>query len=68
MSDASETLTEEQKKWYLRGFSEGAKYGKQEHNEAEKICGHARPPRDVLCQLPKHHKERHKAVIFWEED
>lgn len=33
---------------------------------AKDACGEERPPRDVLCQLPKGHGKRHCAVIFWE--
>lgn len=33
-------------------------------NEANKICGAKRPPRDVLCQLQWGHAGKHIAVIF----
>ena len=29
-------------------------------------CGEERPPRKVLCQLPKGHGGSHQAVIYWE--
>jgi len=31
-------------------------------------CGHERPPRKVLCQLPKGHGGSHQAVIYWEDE
>jgi hypothetical protein len=34
--------------------------------KAEDYCGNERPPRKVLCQLPRGHKGSHRAVIFWE--
>jgi len=32
------------------------------------MCAHERPPRKVMCQLSKGHKESHQAVIFWEDE
>ena len=31
-------------------------------------CANERPPRKVICQLPKGHKGSHQAVIFWEDE
>ena len=35
--------------------------------KAEDCCANERPPRKVICQLPKGHKGSHRAVIFWED-
>ena len=34
----------------------------------ESCCGHERPPRKVLCQLPECHEGSHRAVVYWEDE
>lgn len=41
---------------------------KKKQMKAEDFCGKERPPRKVMCQLPKGHEGSHRAVVYWEDE